>query len=106
VTLNPAERRIADAIGGRVRRDYYPHPRDRNTSHIAQEKETDHPNESYLIDAARTPRGRGKPGKGALSGMVAVIDADDGLYRNVWPPRPRRSSRSDPGRFGRRELGR
>ena len=26
-------------------------------------------NESYLIDAARTPRGRGKPGKGALSGI-------------------------------------
>jgi len=26
-------------------------------------------NESYLIDAVRTPRGRGKPGKGALSGI-------------------------------------
>jgi len=26
-------------------------------------------NESYLIDAARTPRGRGKPGRGALSGI-------------------------------------
>ncbi len=26
-------------------------------------------NESYLIDAARTPRGRGKAGKGALSGI-------------------------------------
>ncbi len=24
---------------------------------------------SYLIDAVRTPRGRGKPGKGALSGI-------------------------------------
>jgi len=26
-------------------------------------------NTSYIIDAARTPRGRGKPGKGALSGI-------------------------------------
>jgi acetyl-CoA C-acetyltransferase len=24
---------------------------------------------SYVIDAVRTPRGRGKPGKGALSGI-------------------------------------
>ncbi len=26
-------------------------------------------NESYILDAVRTPRGRGKAGKGALSGM-------------------------------------
>src|SRR6185503_13001272 len=40
--------------------------------HIAHRSEGREPtpmNESYLIDAARTPRGRGKPGKGALSGI-------------------------------------
>lgn len=27
---------------------------------------------SYVIDAVRTPRGRGKAGKGALSGLITM----------------------------------
>ena len=41
--------------------------------------------EDYIIDAVRTPRGDGKPGKGALSHLRAMTQGEP--MPGEWPSR-------------------